>query len=84
MSYLIKFKFVKNKFLNFIKIKNKPLPNGRWSTKDNEKQIALKVNYSNEDHCGTCADYILNKKTHNDLNEQFKVLCDNTCDGIKK
>jgi len=35
---------------------------GRWSVINSEKQISYKVDLSNEDHCGTCANYILEKR----------------------
>ena len=35
-------------------------PLGRWKIKDKEN-VNLVVDYSNEDHCGTCAQYINNK-----------------------
>lgn len=45
--------------------KHKPVPLGRWNIhKDNKQKLV--VNYSNEDHCGTCAQYIQLKKTEID------------------
>jgi hypothetical protein len=38
---------------------------GRWSVINSEKQISYKVDLSNEDHCGTCANYILEKRGPN-------------------
>ena len=32
-------------------------PLGRWNL-DNHTQTKLKINYANEDHCGSCAEYI--------------------------
>ena len=31
-------------------------PLGRWNL-ENHKQTKLKINYANEDHCGSCAEY---------------------------
>jgi hypothetical protein len=51
---------LKNIFINLFQ-KNKPIPLGRWNIhKDNKQKLV--VNYSNEDHCGTCAQYIQIKK----------------------
>ena len=44
---------------------NKPsyiTPLGRWTIHDNLNHTKLKIDYSNEDHCGTCAEYIIEKK----------------------
>lgn len=35
---------------------------GRWSLVHSEKQISYKVDMSNEDHCGVCGNYILEKR----------------------
>jgi len=37
---------------------------GRWGAV-NTRQSDLKVLYSNEDHCGTCAEYIISKEKEN-------------------
>ena len=39
----------------------KPVPLGRWNTHKNN-QLGLIIHYSNEDHCGTCAQYIQIKR----------------------
>lgn len=41
---------------------NKALVLGRWAV-HNSSQNNLKVDYSNEDHCGTCSQYIQIKRT---------------------
>ena len=47
-------------------------PLGRWKIKDKEN-VNLVVDYSNEDHCGTCAQYINNKYQEKiDLTEYSK------------
>ena len=49
------------RILNAIK-NNKPsyiTPLGRWAIHDNLNHKKLKIDYSNQDHCGTCAEYII-------------------------
>ena len=41
---------------------NLPTPLGRWKLCEN-KNINLVVDYSNEDHCGTCSSHTLNDET---------------------
>jgi|TARA_B110000285_G_scaffold186744_1_gene212243 hypothetical protein len=36
------------------------VPTGRWAIRSKE-QTALVIDYSNQDHCGTCNDYINTK-----------------------
>jgi hypothetical protein len=36
-------------------------PLGRWNL-DNHIHTALKINYANEDHCGSCAEYMVQKQ----------------------
>ena len=40
---------------------NVPTPLGRWKVCEN-KNINLVVEYSNEDHCGTCSSHTLNNE----------------------
>ena len=49
----------------FNKNKTTPIPLGRWQLKNNDKNINLVIDYSNEDHCGTCSYYISNKHKEN-------------------
>tara|TARA_B100001287_G_C22685484_1_gene533218 strand:- start:1134 stop:1409 length:276 start_codon:yes stop_codon:yes gene_type:complete len=57
----ITLRHIKSVFINCLQT-HKPIPLGRWNIhKDNK--LNLVVNYSNEDHCGTCAEYIQIKKT---------------------
>ena len=42
-----------NFFKNIIEIKSEKKTLGRWSNENNIK-TNLKVDYANEDHCGTC------------------------------
>ena len=58
------------KFFTFIlqKIRPKdiPLPVGRWRIEYCQQQMNQKIDLSNEDHCGPCGQYALEKgKTHN-------------------
>ena len=50
------------------------VPLGRWGIR-NETNRGLVVDYSNEDHCGTCGDYIQMKQT-TQINH-FKSTIDN-------
>ena len=47
-------------------------PFGRWKL-DTNKNINLVVDYSNEDHCGSCAQYIHQK--HSETTEYQKKNC---------
>lgn len=42
----------KNNFFNFNKMIRIPL--GRWNIENNYRKTNLKIDYANEDHCGTC------------------------------
>ena len=35
---------------------------GRWNIDYNTKKINIKVDLSNEDHCGPCGQYVLSKR----------------------
>jgi hypothetical protein len=41
--------------------KELPKPVGRWRIENCNKQMNHKVDLSNEDHCGPCGQYILDK-----------------------
>ena len=68
-------KYINNKYINnivnnivnnfFNQNKTVPIPLGRWQLKNNDKNINLVIDYSNEDHCGTCSYYINNKHKEN-------------------
>ena len=60
LSTKITFSHVAKIFKSAIIEKPKPVPWGRWSL-DNKKYAHLIVDYSNEDHCGTCAQYLNTK-----------------------
>lgn len=44
-----------NRILRRINQKNIPLPLGRWKLESCHQKINQKIDSSNEDHCGTCA-----------------------------
>jgi hypothetical protein len=41
--------------------KDKPNPIGRWRTENCNLQMNRKIDLSNEDHCGPCGQYALEK-----------------------
>ena len=41
--------------------KELPKPMGRWRIENCNTQMNNKIDLSNEDHCGTCAQYALSK-----------------------
>jgi hypothetical protein len=67
------------------------MPLGRWKIKDKENSN-LVVDYSNEDHCGTCAQYINNKHqekidyTNDEYNylSEFELMNTNIPGGFDK
>jgi len=44
-----------NRILRRINQKDIPLPLGRWKLETCHQKTNQKIDYSNEDHCGTCA-----------------------------
>jgi hypothetical protein len=51
-------------FINLIKRilpKELPTPNGRWKIEKCNKKMNHKIDLSNEDHCGPCGQYALEK-----------------------
>ena len=42
--------------------KDAPKPLGRWKIESCNKKINSKIDLSNEDHCGPCGEYALEKK----------------------
>ena len=55
-------KFITTIIKRFVKEDKKIL--GRWNIEYCDKKINHKVDWSNEDHCGPCGQYILNKSSH--------------------
>ena len=65
------------KFITFIinklKTKDLPMPLGRWRIEKCNNQMTNKIDLSNEDHCGPCGQYALEKvKFKNDINKNIK------------
>ena len=54
-------KFIKSLIQKFIKEDKKIL--GRWNIEYCDKRMNSKIDLSNEDHCGPCGQYILDKTT---------------------
>ena len=52
-------KFIKNIIDKFVKEEKKVL--GRWGIESCDKKMNTKIDLSNEDHCGPCGQYILDK-----------------------
>ncbi len=52
--------FIKT-FINKIKRKDVLMPVGRWRIEKCNTQMNNKVDLSNEDHCGPCGQYALEK-----------------------
>ena len=48
--------------LRLFKRKELPKPLGRWKIVNCNKQMNNKIDLSNEDHCGPCGQYALEKK----------------------
>lgn len=46
-------------------------PLGRWATCTTAQQTALKTNYANEDHCGSCGEYMIQKREKKDSEEEY-------------
>ena len=53
-------KFIAN-IINKFKPKHIPMPLGRWRIEKCNTQITNKIDLSNEDHCGPCGQYALEK-----------------------
>jgi len=52
-----------------------PIPLGRWRIEKCNTQISNKIDLSNEDHCGPCGQYALEKiKLKNDLIKDKKII----------
>ena len=57
-------KYIINIVKNLIP-KDLPKPLGRWRIENCDKQINNKIDLSNEDHCGPCGQYIMQKHNTN-------------------
>jgi hypothetical protein len=50
-----------SKFINKLMRKEIPKKLGRWNIENCNKKIDNKIDLSNEDHCGPCGQYAINK-----------------------
>ena len=66
-------KFIKNFIINLIR-KDLPKPLGRWKIENCNKKIINKIDLSNEDHCGPCGQYALEKIELNKNQTKDKYL----------
>lgn len=55
-------------FVRKIMPKELPKPVGRWRIENCNNQMNRKIDLSNEDHCGPCGEYML-EKTHSTNNK---------------
>ena len=62
--------FVKRITIGIGKIDKKIL--GRWDLDSCNKKINTKIDFSNEDHCGPCGQYILEKTKQNEKLAKIK------------
>ena len=51
-----------NRILRRMNQKNMPLPLGRWKLETCNQKTNQKIDSSNEDHCGTCANGVILEK----------------------
>jgi hypothetical protein len=68
MKYI---KYIKNIIINLIP-KDLPKPLGRWQIENCNKKINNKIDLSNEDHCGPCGQYAMEKIEFNNNNKKIK------------
>jgi len=56
--------------------KDIPIPLGRWKIENCNKQLDNKIDLSNEDNCGPCGQYVLEKrKLKNNINIDIHSKC---------
>jgi hypothetical protein len=70
----MKFIFIKYiiNIINKLKPKKIPTPLGRWRIEKCNTKMSNKIDLSNEDHCGPCGQYALEKvKLKNDVNKSY-------------
>ena len=61
-------KSIKDLAKNLIR-RDVPKPLGRWNLEECNKKTNFKIDLSNEDHCGPCGQYALNKiESNNTIN----------------
>ena len=62
-------KFIINLVKRFIIMKEPKKILGRWDISHCDKKINNKIDLSNEDHCGPCGQYMLNKIEQKEIKE---------------
>jgi hypothetical protein len=70
MKYI---KTIVNAVISKIIPKALPKPVGRWSMEECNVKINARIDLSNEDHCGPCGQYILNKEQPANPNKNLIV-----------
>ena len=60
--------------LNKLMPKNIPTPVGRWRRETCNKALNRKIDLSNEDHCGPCGQYALEKIK---INKEINIKLEN-------
>ena len=68
----MKYQFLKT-IVNIIS-KDLPTPLGRWKIEYCNKKINNKIDLSNEDHCGPCGQYAMEKIEFNNNNKKIKSI----------
>jgi len=63
--------------LNKVKPKEAPIVLGRWRIEKCNNKISNKIDLSNEDHCGPCGQYALEKVKLNNKRDNFSKLVQN-------
>jgi hypothetical protein len=58
-AMLYKMKFFKNLIKRITETQPKPM--GRWNVENCDKKLNQKIDLSNEDHCGPCGQYRIDK-----------------------
>ena len=62
-------KFLMNLIKKMI-VKEQPRPLGRWNIDYCNIKMNQKIDLSNEDHCGPCGQYIINKSIKQNLGDK--------------
>ena len=55
-------------------VKNEKKVLGRWNIDYCDNKLSKKVDLSNEDHCGPCGQYILDKTISSNIKVQIKEI----------
>jgi hypothetical protein len=68
----------------FKRFQQLPMPLGRWHLAECPKKIDIKVDWSNEDHCGPCGEKVLKGKTYEILKSNTYEILKNKTYEMKK